>query len=87
MLNTLDSIGVKPASDLSTDEILDKIQAYLRSKRSVLADRFAYLDYHQHSHEPIDNFLVRLDTLLKSVHLCHEHETRDDCVEFTHVEE
>ena len=31
------------------DEILDKIQAYLRSKRSVLADRFAFLDCHQHS--------------------------------------
>ena len=57
--NILNSIGVNPTSDLTLDQILDKIQAHLRFKRSVLADRFAFLDAYQHTHETVDDFLAR----------------------------
>ena len=71
MRNILNSIGVKPTSDLTPDQFLDKIQGHLRSKRSVLADRFAFLDAYQHTHETTDDFLIRLDNLRQSAHLCH----------------
>ena len=67
MRNTLNSIGVKPTSDLTPDQIHDKIQAHLRSKRSVLADRFAFLDAYQHTQETTDDFLVRLDNLRRAL--------------------
>ena len=79
------TIGVNPLTDLTPDQFLDKIQAYLRTKRSFLADRFAFNDAHQREHESIDDFLVRLDNLRQSAHLCHEHKTRDECADFTHV--
>ena len=77
---------MNPLTDLTPDQILDKIQAYLRTKRSVLADRFAFNDDHQHEHDSIkDVILVRLDNLRQSAHLCHEHKIRDECADFTHV--
>ena len=85
MRTTLISIGVKSMSDHTPDQILDRLQTHLRAQRSVLADRFAFLDAHQQSHETIEEFLRRLVKLRQSAHLCIEHKTREDCADFSHI--
>ena len=85
MRTTLISIGVKSMSDLTPDQILDQLQTHLRAQRSVLADRFAFLDAHQQSHETIEEFLRRLVKLRQSAHLCLEHKTHEDCADFSHI--
>ena len=62
----------------------DEPHDYLRLKRSILADKFEFLDRTK-SHEPFDDFLVRFDNLAMGARLCLEHKTRDESAEFTHV--
>ena len=85
MRTTLVSIGVKSMSGLTPDQILDQLQTHLRAQRRVLADRFAFLDAHQHTHETFEEFLRRLVKLWQSAHLCLEHKTREDCADFSYI--
>ena len=85
MRTTLVSIGVKSMSGLTPNQILDQLQTHLRGQRSVLADRFAFLDARQQTHEIIEEFLRRLVKLRQSARLCLEHKTREDCADFSHI--
>ena len=51
-------IDVHETSQESVDEILDKIQQYLRQKRNVTLDRVAFEEIKQQQGETFDSFYV-----------------------------
>ena len=66
-VNKLLSIG--PKTDKTTDEVLDAMQSYLRSKRSFYVDREELRECAQGPHEPFDRFYIRLKGLAEAAQI------------------
>lgn len=69
---TIKSLGVEGETDLSTDEVLDRIQAKLDSQRFILIERLEFLNCIQLPHETFDEFYVRLYKLAEAANLCKD---------------
>ena len=68
-------IDVHETSQESVDEILDKIQQFLRQKRNVTLDRVAFEEIKQHHGETFDSFYVAVKKQAEEADLC------DHCIE------
>ena len=69
------AIDVHETSLESVDEILDKIQQYLRQKRNVTLDRVAFEEIKQHHGETFNSFYVAVKKQAEEADLC------DHCIE------
>ena len=57
------SIGIKPNHSLSTNQVLDRIECYIRSKRSIALDLVAFVECSQEPNGFFDDFYIRLKDL------------------------
>ena len=69
------AIDISETDNSTVDEILDKIQDFLRQKRNVALDRVAFEERKQYEGECFDNFYVSLKKLAEESDLC------DNCTE------
>jgi hypothetical protein len=56
-------LGILPTSTLSPIDVLDHISTYIRSKRNITLDRFAFEECEQSAAETFDEFYIRFRNL------------------------
>ena len=64
------AIDICENNDYTVSEILDKIQEYLRQKRSIALDRVAFEERRQEEDESFDEFYVSLRNLAEESDIC-----------------
>ena len=57
-------------TELSTDNILNKIKDYVRSQRNIALDCVAFEERKQNAGETFDAFLIAIRTLARDADLC-----------------
>ena len=66
------AIDIADQNDFTVSEILDKIQEYLRQKRSIALDRVAFEERRQEHDESFDEFYVSLRNLAEESDICEK---------------
>ena len=66
------SIGIKPTHVTTTERVLDRIEEYIRSKRSIALDLVAFAECRQESSESFDDFYIRMKGLAEAAEITTE---------------
>ena len=64
------AVGINEEEDISVNEILNRIQGYLRGKRNIALDRVAFANRKQEEGESFDHFYVALKKLAEESEKC-----------------